>query len=67
MPLDAGFRELLNGEQKRIVGKDGSEPDDPVPLNADGTKIDTPTPDNVRYLEVKKYGEADYSILPGVN
>jgi hypothetical protein len=49
------------------VGKDGSEPDDPVPLNADGTKIDTPTPDNVRYLEVKKYGEAVYSILPGVN
>ena len=67
VPLDAGFRELVNGEQKRIVGKDGSEPDDPVPLNADGTKIDTPTPDNVRYLDVKKYGEADYSILPGVN
>jgi len=65
-PMDAGFRELKSGKREAITEDDGSEPSEPVPLNADGTKMDSPTPETVRYLTVKKYAEADYSSLPGV-
>jgi len=66
-PLDAGFRELVEGKQVAIVSSDGSEPSSPVPLNGDGTRMTAPTPETVRYLEIKKYPEVNYSILPGVN
>jgi hypothetical protein len=75
VPLNAGFRQRvevpgsLGAEfaQKTIVLRDGSEPSDPVPLDTDGVVITDPRPDTVIFLEIEKYEEADFSILPGVN
>ena len=74
-PLDAGFRQLypasdgdggFTTELGKIVEKDGSEPSEPVPLDA-GYKIDNPTPETVGYLTVKKYPAVSYYSLPGVS
>lgn len=72
-PLDAGFHQLVfddnfNRVKEAIVRKDGSEPNEPVPLEAGtGEVLEDPTPDTVNFLNVKKYPEADYSVLPGVS
>ncbi len=74
-PLDAGFRQLYPTDDGQggfiykpgtITEDDGSEPSEPVPLDA-GVKIDEPTPENVGYIEVKKYPTASYASLPGVS
>jgi hypothetical protein len=72
-PLNAGFRQLVVtslspfAEQlEAILGKDGSEPGEPVPLNADGEVIENPKPDTVIFLEIAKYQEGDFTQLPGV-
>lgn len=71
-PLDAGFRKTIfddefNEIQVAITLNDGSEPNDPVPLDGNGNVLANPTPDNAVYREVKKYPEVDYSVLPGVS
>ncbi len=71
-PLNAGYRTFAFDEDFEkfpvaIVNKDGSEPSDPVPLDEEGEVLEDPQPDTVLYLEVKKYPEADYSVLPGVS
>ena len=66
-PLNAGFRELVSGELKTIIGDDGSEITEPHPLTAAGLKLDAPTPSTVNYIDVKKYPTADYSDLPGMD
>lgn len=71
-PLNAGFRELKDDGAggtypKTITAKDGSEPTDPVPLAADGTKMADPTPSTVLYRETKKYTKASYASLPGID
>jgi hypothetical protein len=72
-PLNAGFRQLVVtslspfAEQlEAILGKDGSEPGEPVPLNATGEVIENPKPDTVIFLEIAKYQEGDFTQLPGV-
>jgi len=65
-PLDAGFREIKDGKQVSIKMDDGSEPSQPVPLNADGSRMSEPTPETVRHLTVKKYPEVSYAGLPGL-
>jgi hypothetical protein len=49
-----------------ILGDDGSEPSEPVPLDAFGRKLPEPEPDIVLYLDVEKYQEGDFTLLPGV-
>ena len=49
-----------------ILGDDGSEPSEPVPLDAFGRKLPEPQPDTVLYLDVEKYQEGDFTLLPGV-
>lgn len=70
-PLNAGFRELKEiaavDTPVTILLKDGSEPSDPVPLDINGHRIEHPDPDNAIYVEVKKYFEADYTVLKGVS
>lgn len=74
-PLNAGFRQKVEVDPigfpgvyqiKTILADDGSEPSEPVPLNADGTKMDNPQPDTVIYLDVEKYQEGDFTLLPGI-
>jgi len=65
-PLNAGFRELVDGKLKKIVDASGSEVSQPAPLDDAGKKIAAPTPENVKFLTIKKYAEADYAWLPGV-
>jgi len=67
VPLDAGYNELIDDEQVPITLKNGAEPSGPRPLDENGAHIENPTPNNVRFLEVKKYPQADFSVLPGVN
>ena len=71
-PLNAGFRELKEDELFNLVPtaiteRDGSEPSEPVPLNEAGRRIENPTPENALYRETKKYYQADYSGLPGID
>ena len=69
-PLNAGFRKrvsLAHPELKeRILDADGSQPSEPVPLDGNGLVIEDPTPSTVEYLEVGKYQEADFTLLPGI-
>jgi hypothetical protein len=72
-PLNAGFRKLVVvstspfvEEQRTILAPDGSEPSEAVPLDADGDVIENPKPDTVIYLEIEKYQEGDFTLLPGV-
>ncbi len=65
--LNAGTRQLKDGKKIAIKGKDGSEVTEPVPLDEDGAELSEPTPDNVTFVQNKRYPEADYSILPGVS
>jgi hypothetical protein len=74
-PMNAGFRQLVPEDpeadpivyrKERILEEDASEPGEPVPLDEFGVAIVNPTPDDVTFLKVKKYREADYSWLPGV-
>lgn len=51
---------------ERIIENDGSEPNEPVPLDDFGRKLIEPQPDTVLYLAVKKYQEGDFTQLPGV-
>lgn len=75
VPLNAGFRQKIPVDPEadpivytveRILADDGSEPSEPVPLDADGAKLADPQPDTVVYLEVLKYEEGDFTALPGV-
>ncbi len=73
-PLNAGFRQRVaipdtdpvEYTQETIIGTDGSEPSEPVPLTDTGAKMDDPQPDTVLYLSVEKYQEGDFTQLPGV-
>jgi len=65
--LNAGTRQLKDGKKVAIKSKDGSEISEPVPLDDNGLELAEPTPENVTYRKNKRYPEADYSILPGVN
>ena len=73
-PINAGFREKVdkffgdgvNDFMRNITNTDGTEVSDVVPLDENGRKIDLPTPENTLVIEVKKYYEKDFSILPGV-
>jgi hypothetical protein len=73
-PLNAGFRQRVaipdtdpvEYTQETILGLDGGEPSEPVPLTSTGAKMDDPTPDTVEYLSVEKYQEGDFTNLPGV-
>jgi hypothetical protein len=49
-----------------ILAADGSEPSEPVPLDDFGREIVNPEPDDVLYLDVDKYQEGDFTLLPGV-
>lgn len=49
-----------------ILAADGSEPSEPVPLDAFGREIPRPQPDEVLYLDEDKYQEGDFTLLPGV-
>jgi hypothetical protein len=49
-----------------ILAADGSEPSEPVPLDDFGREIVNPQPDDVLYLDVEKYQEGDFTLLPGV-
>lgn len=79
--LDAGFFELqerLDSEGVPVIpsvldrvaikNKDGSEPNEPVPLSTDTLKaLVDPKPDTVEYVTVKRYTPASgYDLLPGV-
>jgi hypothetical protein len=79
--LDAGFFELqerLDSEgvpaipavldRVAIKNKDGSEPNEPVPLSTETLKaLIDPKPDTVEYVTVKRYiPAAGYELLPGV-
>lgn len=71
-PLNAGFRKIAEtragfAEPVNITNKDGSEISEPVPLDENGNVIEDPTPENAYFLTVKKYPEAQYNVLPGVN
>ncbi len=74
-PLNAGFRQRVaipdtdpvEYTQETIIGLDGSEPSEPVPLTSTGAKMEDPTPDTVEYLSVEKYQEGDFTDLPGVS
>lgn len=71
-PLNAGFQELtfdddFNYIPIAITRPDGSEPSEPVPLDEDGYVLKDPTPETVLYRETQKYGDADYSVLPGIS
>lgn len=74
-PMNAGLRQLVADDpdatpivyrKERILEEDGSEPSEPVPLDDLGAVIPNPQPDQVKFLKVKKYREADYSWLPAV-
>lgn len=73
-PLNAGFRQRVaipatspvEYTQETILSTDGSEPGEPVPLTITGTVLEDPQPDTVIYLEVEKYQEGDFTLLPGV-
>jgi|GEM_PF-4758196 len=68
-PLNAGFRKragLASPDKETILNADGSEPSEPVPLDANGLVLDDPEPNTVIYLEVGKYREEDYTLLPGI-
>lgn len=73
-PLNAGFRQRVavpdtdpvEYTQETILAKDGSEPSEPVPLTDTGAKMEDPKPDTVIYLDVEKYQEGDFTLLPGV-
>lgn len=65
--MNAGTRQLKDGKKVAIKSKDGSEVSEPVPLDDDGLELAEPTPETVTYVENKRYAEADYSILPGVD
>lgn len=68
--LNAGFREKVTIDAvetlRNITNTDGTEISEPAPLDEDGEKIELPTPDNSVFVEVKKYYEKDFSVLPGV-
>lgn len=49
-----------------ILGDDGSEPSEPVPLDDFGREIVRPQPDEVLYLDTDKYRQGDFTYLPGV-
>jgi hypothetical protein len=74
-PMNAGFRKRVPVDpeadpivyrKETILAEDGSEPSEPVPLDDDGDEIVDPQPDDAIFLKVKKYPEADYTWLPGV-
>jgi hypothetical protein len=65
--MNAGTRQLKDGKKVAITGNDGSEVSEPVPLDDDGLELADPTPENVIYQKNKRYEEANYSGLPGVN
>lgn len=67
VPMNAGYNELVNNEQVPIILPGGAEPNSPHPLTLEGARIENPTPENVNFLEIKKYPQADFSVLPGVN
>jgi hypothetical protein len=66
VPMNAGFNELIDGKQVPIKLKGGAEPDKERPLDDEGKHIKDPTPDNIITLEVKKYLQQDFSVLPGI-
>lgn len=70
-PINVGKREKIdigggNYELRNITNEDGTECTDYVPLDEDGLKIALPTPSNTLIIDVDKYYEKDFSILPGV-
>lgn len=73
-PLNAGFRQRVaipatspvQYTQETILSKDGSEPGEPVPLTSLGAVLEDPKPDTVIFLEIEKYQEGDFTLLPGV-
>lgn len=53
-------------DRKTITENDGSEVQEAQPLDNVGFKLDDPTPETSTFLEVKKYYERNFLILPGL-
>lgn len=75
-PLQAGFNQKVGGVVKPILvkdidsggnSKDSSPVSQPVPLAADGTILQNPTPATAIFGDFTIYQELDLSNLPGIS
>lgn len=67
--LDQGLRERSGSspnynDRSKIQDDDGSDVNQPVPLDGDGFKLGDPKPDTVFYLAYHGYPTADFTQLP---
>lgn len=65
-PLDAGFREIVDGELVQIKDSNNDEPTTPVPLDGSGAPLALPTPATAVIGNYQIYPELDLSQLPGI-
>lgn len=64
-PLQAGFRELVSGVQRKITtAGDGTDITTPALLDAAGAAIDNPDPADASYANYELYNELDFTLLP---
>lgn len=66
-PLDAGFRQLVNGQPVAIKDDQEQEITQPALLNGAGVLLASPGPATAQFLDFEIYQERDLTVMPGVS